>query len=326
MERPTRSEMLSPRLQAVSLRDMKLVLAVQRRGAFRPVARDMAISASGLSHQVRKVEEALDCVLFDRSHHAVRPTVGGLKLLRQIARIVDEAEVLTTMAGSAFLPFGGALRVGANTTIAPYILPSLQRVFHQHYPGVTLHLSEGMTNGPFRRLEDGEIDVLISSLLPDYRDVETTSILEEGFSLLIHRDIVVDAASIDIAAGDLAGTTLYVPEDMEVYGRPHYLALASAFGSGWQSAVPNITPIGRVSLESLAVIAAANRAAALVPHISIARLSTLPDLRVLTPARTPLRTINISWRTNTHHLQDLRQMATLLAEDLLASSPAGINP
>lgn len=313
--------MLSPRLQAVSLRDLKLVLAVYRRGAFRPVARDMAISASGLSHQVRKVEEALDCALFDRSPHMVRPTAGGMSLLRQIERIVDEAETLATMAGAALLSFGGALRIGANTTIGPYILPAIQQVFRNHYPGVTLQISEGMTNGPFRRLEEGEIDLLISSLLPDYRDVETTSILEEGFSLLIHRDIVVEAASVDIAAGALAGTALYVPEDMEVYGRPHYLALASAFGSDWRSAAPNITPIGRVSLESLAVMAASNRAAALIPDISVARLSTLPELRVLKPARSPLRTINISWRTNTHHLQDLRRMASLLAEDLLKYRP-----
>lgn len=306
--------MLSARLQSVSLRDLSLVLAVYRRGAFRPVARDMAISASGLSHQVRKVEEALNCVLFERGHSAVTPTAGGIALLAQIQRIVEEADSLQLLSKSALLPFGGRVRIAANTTIGPYLFPHLQRVFQTLFPDVTLELSEGMTQGPLRRLEGGDIDCLFSCLLPESTEIAASAVLEEAFTLLVHENLGVECGSLCQIAEQLGAGSVYFSEDIEVYGQPAVKALASFMTDSGQVRHPNLVPVGRISLETMASLAVANRAAVLLPDISISRLLTLSPLRAIKPTETPRRTIYALWRKRSPYHTHLTEMAQQLKE------------
>jgi LysR family hydrogen peroxide-inducible transcriptional activator len=81
---------ISNKLSAVSIRDLVLVRTVWKRSSFRTVARELGISPSGLSHQVRKVEEALGTAIFERSNQQVKATPEGKKLLSHIEDILRE--------------------------------------------------------------------------------------------------------------------------------------------------------------------------------------------------------------------------------------------
>src|SRR5699024_2041112 len=86
--------MISMGLAAVSLRDLALVQAVHRLGGFTAAARAMHISPSGLSHEIEKVEQALDVVLFERGGRGVLPTAAGQRLLAAIDGALAVAEEL----------------------------------------------------------------------------------------------------------------------------------------------------------------------------------------------------------------------------------------
>ena len=87
-------EEISNRLAAVSIRDLMLVMAVQRCNGFRQAAMEMGISASGLSHQVRKVESALHTTLFERNGQTIKTTPEGERVLRSILSIIESCEPL----------------------------------------------------------------------------------------------------------------------------------------------------------------------------------------------------------------------------------------
>lgn len=80
---------ISNKLSAVSIRDFLLVTTVWKRSSFKVVARELGISPSGLSHQVRKVEEALGTTLFERSSQQVKTTLEGEVLLSHIQDVLS---------------------------------------------------------------------------------------------------------------------------------------------------------------------------------------------------------------------------------------------
>ena len=82
--------MISTALSAVSLRDLALVQAVAREGSFISAARLMNISASGLSHQVQKVEQALGITLFERGGRGVALAGGGARVIALIERLAGQ--------------------------------------------------------------------------------------------------------------------------------------------------------------------------------------------------------------------------------------------
>jgi LysR family hydrogen peroxide-inducible transcriptional activator len=101
--------------------------------------------------------------LFDRLPRSVVLTEAGRCLLeyaRQIlASIGDARRCVDELKGK----IAGNVAVGAIPTIAPYVLPELVVTFQNHYPDVTLHIVEDVTEGIARRIEAGELDVALAS-------------------------------------------------------------------------------------------------------------------------------------------------------------------
>ena len=84
-------EVISNKLAAVSVRDLLLVEAVAMKRSFRYAAIDMGISTSGLSYQVKKVEEILGQPIFERGSK-ITPTAFGKEVLDlHCCKVSDEA-------------------------------------------------------------------------------------------------------------------------------------------------------------------------------------------------------------------------------------------
>ena len=69
-------------IAGLSLRDLEYVVAVAEEGHFGRAAERCAVSQPTLSVQVRKLEEALGLVLFERSNRRVLLTPSGQAVVR----------------------------------------------------------------------------------------------------------------------------------------------------------------------------------------------------------------------------------------------------
>ena len=81
-------------LSQVTLSQMRYAVAVDDARSFREAADRCHVSQSGLSMQIRKLEELLDLVLFDRGRKPVQVTEGGRAAIDQMRRMLRELERL----------------------------------------------------------------------------------------------------------------------------------------------------------------------------------------------------------------------------------------
>jgi DNA-binding transcriptional LysR family regulator len=147
----------------MELHQLRYFVAVADEGSFSRAAAKVHVAQPSLSQQIRKLEAEVGQPLFDRLPRSVVLTEAGRCLLdyaRQIlASIGDARRCVDELKGK----IAGDVAVGAIPTIAPYVLPDLVVTFQKHYPDVTLHIVEDVTEGISRRVEGGELDVALAS-------------------------------------------------------------------------------------------------------------------------------------------------------------------
>jgi len=112
-----------------------------------------------VTFQVRQLEEYFNTRLFDRTHNRISLTEAGKQVFGYADKIF---ELYTEMENSVREMTGevrGALAIGASTTIAEYMLPSLLGDFKAKYPEVTVHLKVSNTEGVVSMVENNTIDL-----------------------------------------------------------------------------------------------------------------------------------------------------------------------
>lgn len=148
----------------MTLTEMRYIVAVARERHFGRAAEACHVSQPTLSVAVKKAEEGLGVVLFERSAADVRLTTVGERVVAQAQRVLDEAMLIDEIAASAYDPLSGPLRLGVIYTIAPYLLPQLIPALHQRAPAMPLFLKEDFTANLLPALKRGELDVIVIAL------------------------------------------------------------------------------------------------------------------------------------------------------------------
>ncbi|AMQ89549.1 LysR family transcriptional regulator [Marinobacter sp. LQ44] len=180
-------EVISNRLASISIRDLLLVEAVAQQRSFRLAAEAMGISASGLSYQVRKVEEVLGSAIFERGGKTT-PTAYGMVALNEMQAILESATRLEALRDDSTTPFGQVLRLGVISSLAPRDLLNILKLCREHSAQTRVEIVCGMHQGLLRRLLNREVDIVITAgqEIPD--GLAYTELFREGFVLLTRSD------------------------------------------------------------------------------------------------------------------------------------------
>ena len=152
----------------MTLTELKYIVAVARERHFGRAAEACFVSQPTLSVAIRKLEDELGVVLFERGGAEVGITPIGLRIVDQAQQVLEEVANLREIARQGHDPLEGALRVGIIHTIAPYLLPRLMPMQIKLTPQMPLLLQENFTARLLELLRQGEIDCAIMALpLPD---------------------------------------------------------------------------------------------------------------------------------------------------------------
>lgn len=152
----------------MTLTELKYIVAVARERHFGRAAEACFVSQPTLSVAIRKLEDELGVVLFERGGNEVSVTPIGKKIITQAQRVLEESVNLVELARQGHDPLAGALRVGVIHTIGPYLLPHLVPTQIEQTPQMPLLLQENFTDRLLELLRQGEIDCAIVALpLPD---------------------------------------------------------------------------------------------------------------------------------------------------------------
>ena len=107
---------------------------------------------------IRKLEDELGVIIFDRSRQPVVPTEAGEAIIRQAKIILQEAGRLKEIASNINGEIKGEIRLGIIPTVAPYLLPLFLNTFLKKFPLLRIKISELTTEQIIEKLQHHQLD------------------------------------------------------------------------------------------------------------------------------------------------------------------------
>ena len=141
---------------------MEYVVAVDTYRHFATAAEKCFVTQPTLSMQLKKMEEELGIILFDRSKQPVIPTEAGIKIIEQARLILQEAKKISLLADETKSTISGELRIGVIPTISPYLLPRFAGDFKSKFPHIHSKVEEIITEQIEEKLQKDLLDVGIA--------------------------------------------------------------------------------------------------------------------------------------------------------------------
>ena len=169
----------------MTLTELRYIVTLAQEQHFGNAAERCHVSQPTLSVGVKKLEEELGVLLFERTKSAVRITPIGEKIVAQAQRVVEEAMTIRELASAGKNQLSAPLKVGAIYTIGPYLFPHLIPQLHRVAPEMPLYIEEDYTHNLRDKLRNGELDAIIIALPFKEPDILTKPLYDEPFSLLI---------------------------------------------------------------------------------------------------------------------------------------------
>lgn len=169
----------------MTLTELRYIVTLAQERHFGNAAERCHVSQPTLSVGVKKLEEELGVMIFERTKSAVRITPVGEKIVAQAQRVLEEAMAIRELATAGKNQLAAPLRLGAIYTIGPYLFPHLIPQLHRVAPEMPLYIEENYTHVLRDKLRNGELDAIIIALPFNEPDVLTKALYDEPFSLLI---------------------------------------------------------------------------------------------------------------------------------------------
>ena len=107
---------------------------------FQKAGKELGVSQSAISHQIRALEERLNIRLFDRSGNRLTLTPAGTLLLEKATRAFDQ--LIDAAEGLAPDVIAGKLTLGCTTTLLVSLVMNTIGRFRQAYPEIDLEVIE----------------------------------------------------------------------------------------------------------------------------------------------------------------------------------------
>jgi LysR family transcriptional regulator, hydrogen peroxide-inducible genes activator len=153
----------------MTLTELKYIVAVARAKHFGHAAEACYVAQPTLSVAIKKLEDELGVVLFERGGAEISVTPLGAQIIAQAERVLEQTAAIKELAKQNKDPLAGPLRLGVIYTIGPYLLPPLVKHVIERVPQMPLILQENFTVRLLELLRQGELDAAIMALpLPEH--------------------------------------------------------------------------------------------------------------------------------------------------------------
>ena len=158
----------------MTLQQLQYVVALDTHRHFVKAAESCHVAQPTLTLQVKKLEEQMSTILFDRSKQPLEPTPLGEIFIIKARQILREIDELKEIVSSEKDQMNGEFKLGIIPTLAPSLLPLFIGDFLGKHQDTQLVVEELQSEEIIEKLEQKQLDlgILVTPLNePDIREV-----------------------------------------------------------------------------------------------------------------------------------------------------------
>lgn len=291
----------------MTLQELRYLVALADLGHFGQAAEACFVSQSTLSTGVKKLEDFLGVIVFDRSLKRVVPTPIGREIVDSARRIVEEAARIREVASYAKDPMDRTVQLGVIPTLGPYYLPHVVTRVKEAHPKLRLLLREEMTPHLLAHLAEGKLDAGLLALPVEDPSLEIAPLFVEPFFAALPAGHAL-ASEKAVKLDDLVTAGLLLLEEGHCL-RDQALEACHLEGMGNEE-------IRATSLETLRQMVAMGLGVTLIPALACANTSGATVVMKPVADAGAARSIGLIWRRRSPLAHTFGQLAETLVKRL----------
>ena len=196
----------------VTLTQLEYIVAVDTYRHFATAAEKKFITQPTLSMQIKKMEDELGVIIFDRSKQPIIPTDVGRKIIEQARQILFEANKIPAIIDDFRGEVSGTLKIGIIPTLTPYLLPLFIGEFSKKYPNIDIYVEEYYTHIIEDKLKKDQLDVgIVVTPLKD-KNIHEDPLFYEEMKIFSHRSHPI-AKKQTVSVEDIASPDIWLLND-----------------------------------------------------------------------------------------------------------------
>ncbi|KKK39879.1 hypothetical protein WQ57_00940 [Mesobacillus campisalis] len=179
---------------------LKVFYVAANNKSFSQTAKDLHLSQSSVSLQIKYLEEKWDCQLFERTTKKISLTPAGEILYKQVKKMLALMNETTNVLQELKEAVHGDLKVGASLTIGEHLLPFILAEFNQLFPLVNIQFNIFNSDHIVEKLKNQEINLGFIESMLSYPHVKQIPFTEDELIVVAstaHHTAVPDQISIE---------------------------------------------------------------------------------------------------------------------------------
>lgn len=177
-------------LEQINLNYLRIFLVVYRTRSMTLAAKELHLTQSGVSQQIKSLEDNLRVTLFDRMNRKIIPTAHAEILFHECSQKLDELEETLEKISSVKANLTGKVRIGFPPIFGQHVLLPLIAKFHKENLEVTFEMKVGLADEIIDLLEEGELDFAFIDSFAKTPQLVTESVFLEHLDLCCHPDLL----------------------------------------------------------------------------------------------------------------------------------------
>lgn len=281
-------------LDKITLKQLRYFVALADKLHFRKAAESMGVAQPSLSAQIADLEHNLGLQLVERGRGGTSLTPAGREIAKRAHRITGELLGLSDLADTLKSGDGGTLRLGASSTIGPYLLPSVLSNLHKKHPHLAIHMWEGAPTTLVQLLLDNEYDVVLTQMPVASTDLWSSALFREPLFLVVPINHPLAKAAA-VSPDDLNGSDVLTLGD-------HYALTEQVRAICYKTGARVLDNYVGNTLDSLRIMTGMDMGVSIMPALYVKSEVIGRDAAVVAvpfKGQNVHRTMGLAWRKST---------------------------
>lgn len=169
----------------MELRQIRYFLKVAELLNFSEASKELFITQSTLSQQIRQLENEFDTILFERNSHEVSLTEAGKQFMRYARKVMIDVDDCTQKMDDLKNMLTGELNIGVTFTFSPLLTETVLE-FMKMYPHVRLNVFYKTMSELMDMLQRREVDFVLAFKPTDRNDkIESHVLFNNHLSVVV---------------------------------------------------------------------------------------------------------------------------------------------